>query len=105
MMLNISAIGRPLRGLAAVASAEAGGHVHTDTAPSSGIKIIAVTKPPMRREEAVPTSQQPRRRGKFESVQNARWTTDGPNRERQLSFHPLRHLCRAHPHRLQIFQR
>ena len=90
MILNISAIGRPLRSLPAAASAETGGHVHTATAPSSGIKIIAVTKPTMRREEAAPTSQQPRRRGKFESVQSARWTTDGPNRERQLSFHPLR---------------
>src|SRR5206468_8652520 len=88
---SMSAIGRPLSSLPAVASAETGGHVHTATAPSSGIKIIAVTKPTMRREEAAPTFQQPRRRGKFESVQSARWTTDGPNRERQLSFHPLRH--------------
>src|SRR4030095_16484667 len=90
MILNSSAIGRPFRSLPAVASAAAGGHVHTARAPSSGIKIIAVTKPTMRREEEAPTSQQRRRQGKFESVQSARWTTDGPNRERQLWFHLLR---------------
>src|SRR5438552_11822727 len=90
MMVNISAITRPFRSLPVAAPAEVGGQTHTATAPSSGIKIIAVIKPTMRTEEGVPTFQQPRRRGKFESVQSVRWTTDGPNRERQLWFCPRR---------------
>src|SRR5437762_4480118 len=90
MMVNISAIGRPFRRLPVAAPAEVGGQTHTAAAPSSGIKIIAVIKPTMRTEEGVPTFQQPRRRGKFESVQSVRWTTDGPNRERQLWFCPRR---------------
>src|SRR5262249_25962417 len=89
MMLNTSAIGRPFTGLCIAAPAEVGGQMHTAAAPSSGIKIIAVIKPTMRTEEEAPTSQQRRQRGKFESVQSARWTRDGPNREHQLSFRPL----------------
>src|SRR5207244_6483937 len=86
MMVNKSAIGRPFRRLPVAAPAEVGGQTHTAAAPSSGIKIIAVIKPTMRTEGGVPTFQQTRRREQFESVQSVHWTTDGPNRERQLWF-------------------
>src|SRR5207247_1172145 len=79
--LNTSAIGRPFRC----------GHVHTVTAPSSGIKIIVVIKPTMRREAAAPTCQWRPRRGRVEFDPSAHWTTGGPNRERQLWFRRLRY--------------
>src|SRR5438552_13736810 len=79
MMVNISAIGRPFRRLPVAAPAEVGGQTHTAAAPSSGIKIIAVIKPTMRTEEGVPTFQQPRRRGIFESIKRASWTPDDQN--------------------------